>query len=450
MFLKAPPHSIEAEQALLGGMLLDVSAWDDIATIVSESDFYNSDHQIIFRTVQTLITQNLPVDAITLSNYISASDNENRERITSYIAELAENSHLSPNLIAYAKIVRDKSILRNLINSSKKIMDLALGSKNNSAKEVLDFAEREIFSIAEHNQQKNNGPKIISEVMAESVTKVHSLFESQSHITGISTGFKDLDKMTAGLQPSDLIIVAGRPSMGKTTFAINIAENIAIYQNKTVLIFSLEMPAMSLGMRILSSVGGVNQQALRTGNLTAEDWRLITYTVGQVADKRLLIDDSNYLTPNDMRATARRVAKQYDNLGLIVVDYLQLMHASGSDNNSANRTNEISEISRALKSLARELNVPVIALSQLNRSLEQRNEKRPVMSDLRESGAIEQDADLIVFIYRDEVYNKESEHKGVAEIIIGKHRNGPTGTVYMTFQGHNSRFLDYAAEVVHA
>ncbi len=441
--LKIPPHSIEAEQAVLGGLLLDNDAWDHVVDRLSENDFYRLDHRTIYRTMCDLSLRSKPIDIITVSEILGRNKELENVGGLAYLGELAKNTPTAANIGAYADIVRERAILRRLIDAGAEITESAFEPGGRSAVELLDEAERKVFAIAEHGGHKSEGPEIISEVLARTVDRIDALFHAKSAITGISSGFNDFDKMTCGLQAADLIVVAGRPSMGKTTFAMNIAEHAVMKQSGPVLMFSMEMPAESLGMRMLASLGRIEQQRIRSGQLHDEDWPRLTSAISMLSSKKLLIDDSGALSPFEVRAKARRVARVHGSLSMIIIDYLQLMRVPGY---SENRAAEISEISRSLKALARELSVPVIVLSQLNRGLEQRPEKRPVMSDLRESGAIEQDADLIVFIYRDEVYHKDSLDKGTAEIIIAKQRNGPIGTVRLTFLGHYSRFENYSTE----
>lgn len=438
--LKVPPHSIDAEQAVLGGLMLDNSAWDQIVDRINERDFYRPDHRVIFRVMADLVLRCQPLDIITVSEALSSVSTSASESVgLSYIGELAKNTPSSANIGAYADIVRERSILRQLIEVGGEISEGGFQPGSRVALELLDDAERKVFAIAERGGRKGAGPQLISEIFAKAVDRIDTLFHANSAITGTPSGFHDFDKMTSGLQPADLIIVAGRPSMGKTTFAMNIAEYAAMSGEGAVLIFSMEMTAESLAMRMLASLGRIEQQRIRSGQLDDDDWPRLTSAISMMSSKKLLIDDSGALSPFEVRARARRVAREHG-LGMIIIDYLQLMRVTG---NAEHRAAEISEISRSLKALARELNVPVVVASQLNRSLEQRPEKRPIMSDLRESGAIEQDADLIVFIYRDEVYNKDSNDKGTAEIIIAKQRNGPTGMTRLTFLGHYSRFENY-------
>lgn len=438
---KVPPHSIEAEQAVLGGLMLDNQAWDLVADRISESDFYRLDHRVIYRTMADLVLQNRPLDILTVSEALEKNKEIENIGGLAYLGSLAKNTPSAANIAAYADIVHERSVLRQLCDVGSEITESGFDPGGRPTLELLDDAERKVFAIAERGGHKSAGPQVISEVLAKTVDRIDALFQANSPITGISSGFTDFDRMTSGLQPSDLIVVAGRPSMGKTTLAMNIAEHVAMTEDKAVLVFSMEMPSESLAMRMLASLGRIEQQRIRSGQLTEDDWPRLTSAISMMSSRKLLIDDSGALSPFEVRAKARRVARSYGNLGLIVIDYLQLMRVPGF---GEHRSSEIAEISRSLKALARELNVPVIVGSQLNRGLEQRPEKRPVMSDLRESGAIEQDADLIAFIYRDEVYHKDSHDKGTAEIIIGKQRNGPIGTVRLTFLGHYSRFENYS------
>lgn len=435
-----PPHSIEAEQAVLGGILLSNSHWDGVAERLIAEDFYTFEHRQIFQEMANLMRENHPVDLLTLDEALKNRGVSNDVGGFAYLAELSQNTPSAANIIAYADIVREKAILRELITVGNNIAKRSYAPKGQDVKEILDEAEREVFAIAEKRTTSNEGPQNILGILNATIDKIEMLSQSSTHsgVTGVTTGFIDLDKKTAGLQPSDLIIVAARPSMGKTTFAMNLCENAALASEKPVLVFSLEMPAEQIMMRSLASLSRVDQTRIRTGQgLEESDWSKIASTLGMFKKKpNLYIDDSSGLTPTELRSRARRVYRENKGLSLIMVDYLQLMRAPGFDN----RTLEIAEISRSLKALAKELEVPVIALSQLNRTLENRADRRPVNSDLRESGSIEQDADLIMFIYRDEVYNENSEDKGIAEIIIGKQRNGPIGKVRLKFQGQYSRF----------
>jgi len=438
--LKVPPHSIKAEQSILGGLMLDNSAWDQIADLILENDFYRHDHCMIFRAMTHLADHNKPFDVVTLSEWLDSREELDTVGGLAYLGSLAKDTPSAANIKAYAHIVRERSIFRQLITVGTEIVDDAFNSDGRESTEILDVAESKVFQIAEKGAKAQEGFVGMKTLLTTAVDRIDTLFQQDSPITGLTTGFNDFDDKTSGLQNGDLVIVAGRPSMGKTTFAMNVAENAAIETGRPVAVFSMEMPGDSLAMRMISSVGRIDAHKIRTGKLGDEDWPKLTHAVGVLGEAPIYIDDTPALTPNEMRAKARRLTREAGELGLIVIDYLQLMQVHGK---SDNRTAEISEISRSLKGLAKELNCPVMALSQLNRSLEQRPNKRPVMSDLRESGAIEQDADLIVFIYRDEVYNPDSEDKGIAEIIIGKQRNGPIGTVRQTFIGQFTRFENY-------
>lgn len=441
--VKMPPHSIEAEQSVLGGLMLDNEAWDRVSEKVVEHDFYLRSHRLIFNAMARLAEGNQPIDLITVSEALEA--NQQLEDIGgfAYLGEIAKNTPSAANILAYADIVRERAVVRDMIGVAHDIADAGYDTQGRTAAELLDFAETKVFKIAEQRAKANEGPEPINSILAKTIDKIDALYRSpQNGITGVSTGYVDLDKMTNGLQPSDLIIVAARPSMGKTTFAMNLCEHAAITSDKPVLIFSLEMPSDQIMMRMLASLGRINQTKVRTGQLEDEDWARLSSAIELLNSKgKMYIDDASGLTPTEVRSRARRIAREHGGLSMIMVDYLQLMTVPGM---SENRTLEIAEISRSLKALAKELKVPVVALSQLNRSLEQRADKRPVNSDLRESGSIEQDADLIMFIYRDEVYHEDTADKGTAEIIIGKQRNGPIGRVRLTFHGHFSRFDNYA------
>lgn len=437
--LKVPPNSIEAEQSVLGGLMLDNTSWEKTADLLVEQDFYRRDHQLIFRAIADLFEHSQPVDVITLAEYHDKRGELDQVGELAYLGMLASNTPSSANIVAYASIVRERSILRQLIAVSSSISEAAFNPEGRSSEEMLDLVEGKVFEIAEKGAKRAGGFIQVKEVLGKVVDRIDTLFEQDSPITGLATGYTDFDEKTAGLQSADLIIVAGRPSMGKTTFAMNLAENAAIRSKEPVAVFSMEMPADALAMRMLSSLGQINQSNLRTGKLNDDDWPRLTSAIALLNEAPLFIDDTPALTVTELRARARRLKREHG-LSLIVIDYIQLMQGSGGEN----RATEISEISRSLKALAKELDVPVIALSQLNRSLEQRTDKRPVMSDLRESGAIEQDADVIVFIYRDEVYNEDTPEKGKAEIIIGKQRNGPIGKVFLTFQGQFTRFDNFA------
>ncbi len=441
--LKVPPNSIEAEQAVLGGLMLENSTWDQVADVVTEDDFYRRDHRLIFNAIAALAARNTPFDVITLSEQLSGINELDNAGGLSYLGGLAKNTPTAANIKAYAAIVRERSILRQLIRTGTEIADNAFNPEGRDSAELLDHCEKLVFEIAERGARGKRGFVSIKDLLVKAVDRIETLFQLDNPITGIPTGFNDFDEMTSGLQKSDLVIVAGRPSMGKTTFAMNLAEHAAIKSGLPVAVFSMEMPGEQLAMRMMSSLGRIDQHRLRTGRLDDDDWPRVTSAIGMLAESPLYIDDTPAMTPTDLRARARRLAREHG-LGMIVIDYLQLMQVPG---NKENRATEISEISRSLKSLAKELHVPVVALSQLNRSLEQRPNKRPVMSDLRESGAIEQDADLIVFIYRDEVYNEDSADKGTAEIIIAKQRNGPIGTTRLTFLGQYTRFENFIPNI---
>lgn len=441
--IKMPPHSLEAEQSVLGGLMLDNEKWDRVAEKVVSKDFYSRPHRIIFEATAALLEGGQPLDLITLSEHLERADKLEDVGGFAYLAELAKNTPSAANIGAYAEIVRERALIRDMIAVANDIADAGYDPQGRTSEDLLDMAESKVFAIAEQRTNDNEGPQSVDTILEKTLERIELLYQSpQDGVTGVSTGFSDLNKKTAGLQGSDLIIVAARPSMGKTTFAMNLCENAAMDQDKPVLIFSLEMPSEQIMMRMLASLSRVDQTKIRTGQLDDEDWARISSTMGILMEKKnMFIDDSSGLTPTELRSRARRIARDHGGLSMIMIDYLQLMRVPGMQDN---RTLEISEISRSLKALAKELNVPVVALSQLNRSLEQRADKRPINSDLRESGAIEQDADLIMFIYRDEVYNEESALKGIAEIIIGKQRNGPIGSVRLTFQGQYSRFDNYA------
>jgi replicative DNA helicase len=440
--LKVPPHSIEGEQAVLGGLLLSPRAWDQVADVITETDFYREDHRLIFRAIHELSDAGKPCDAVTITEWFETHGMVDQIDGGAYVSQLASSTPSAANVRAYADIVRERSILRQLIDVGAEITTGAFSSEGRNSRELLEEAERRVFAIADQGMRSGSSYITVQETIKEAIEKIQELHEFEGEITGTHTGFKDFDKLTAGLQDSDLIIVAGRPAMGKTTLAMNIAEHAAIKHDVPVAIFSMEMSALQLTMRLFSSLGQIDQTRLRTGNLDEMDWPKLTSAMNLLHKSKIFIDETPSLSPSELRARARRLKREHD-IGMVVVDYLQLMSVPGT---RENRATEISEISRSLKAIAKELHIPVVALSQLNRALEQRPNKRPVMADLRESGAIEQDADLIVFIYRDEVYNDESPEKGKAEIIIGKHRNGPTDTVVLSFQGQWLRFVNYAPE----
>jgi replicative DNA helicase len=443
--IKLPPHSVEAEQSVLGGLLLEASALDKISDLMTDDDFYRQEHRLIFRQIVRLSEQAKPVDVITVAEALEIAGELDKVGGLPYLGGLAQNVPSAANIRRYGEIVRERSIMRKLAEVGSDIASSAYNPTGRDAAQLLDEAESKVFEIAEAGSKGKQGFVAMPPLLSQVVERIETLYarDNPSDITGTATGFTDLDRKTSGLQAGDLIIIAGRPSMGKTALAVNIAENVAMDSNKPVAIFSMEMGATQLAMRMLGSVGKLNQQDLRTGRLQDDDWGRLTHALGKLNDAPIHIDESAALSSLDLRARSRRLHRQNNGLGLIVVDYLQLM-SSNVGKPSENRATEISEISRSLKALAKELHVPVIALSQLNRSLEQRTDKRPVMSDLRESGAIEQDADLILFIYRDEVYNPDSPQQGKAEIIIGKQRNGPIGKIELLFRGEYTRFDNLA------
>ncbi|HQT82162.1 MAG: replicative DNA helicase [Ferrovum sp. 37-45-19] len=444
--LRVPPHNIEAEQSVLGGLLLDNHAWDKIADLINESDYYREDHRKIYRAILSLVEKGKPADILTLCDELSLRGELESIGGLSYIASITQSVPSSANIRRYAEIVRERSIMRSLVQVGSDITESAFNPSGRDARALLDEAEAKVFNIAESGAKHSQGFVALKVPLAQVVEQVDELYHAGNHdpVTGIPTGFVDLDEKTSGFQKGDLIIVAGRPSMGKTALALNIAGHVGIQSKLPVAVFSMEMSSNQLAMRILSFHGRLDAHQLRTGRLKEEDFRRVSRALEELHEVPIHIDETPALNPLDLRARSRRLHRQYGGLGLIVVDYLQLMTSSSS---GENRATEISEISRSLKALAKELNVPVVALSQLNRGLEQRPNKRPVMSDLRESGAIEQDADVILFIYRDEVYNPDSPDKGMAEIIIGKQRNGPIGMVPLTFLGHYTRFENYASAI---
>jgi replicative DNA helicase len=441
--LKVPPHSVEAEQSVLGGLLLDNASWDTIAPNLAEHDFYRPEHAIIFQAIGRLINNSQPADVITVHEELKSSGLAENYGIT-YLNQIASNTPSSANISGYSTIIRDRSILRKLIEVADGVANSAFNADGKSVQTLLDEAESRIMAIGKDGSRKPDYLEI-SNLMTETVSRIQELAArgGLNDITGVATGFKDLDKETSGLQKGDLVIVAGRPSMGKTSFAMNIAENVALQEGLPVLVFSMEMSGSQLATRMVGSVGRIHQGRLRTGNLNEEEWPRLTHAIEKLEKAPIMIDETGSLNSLELRARARRMARKYKQVGLIVIDYLQLMTGSGNSTNE-NRATEISEISRSLKSLAKEMQCPVIALSQLNRTLESRPDKRPIMSDIRESGAIEQDADVILFIYRDEVYNQESPSKGIAEVIIGKQRNGPLGNIKLSWQGEFTKFDNLA------
>lgn len=439
-----PPHSIEAEQSVIGGLLLANDKWDDVADLLTSTDFYRNEHRNIFRAMELLVESDKPLDVITLHDKLQNLDLLESVGGLPYLAELAHNTPSAANIRAYAHAVQEKSISRKLLVTANNIERITRNPEGRSARNIIEEAERELQQIAE-NRAKEGGPKEIKPILKNTIEQIENLVKNKGQLSGLSSGFTDLDNLTNGLQKSDLIIVAARPAMGKTSFAMNLVEAAIIKPDnpKPVMVFSMEMSAEQLMMRLVSAVGKIDGRDIKRGEIKDDDWQKLGLATKKLVDKPLYIDDTPALTPTEIRSRVRRIHREYGEVGLIMVDYLQLMQVNGR---SEGRTAEISEISRSLKSLAKEFNCPVIALSQLNRSLENRPNKRPQMSDLRESGAIEQDADIIMFIYRDEVYNPESEHKGKAEIIIGKHRSGPTDTVHLAFVGRYTRFDNLAPE----
>jgi replicative DNA helicase len=443
--LRVPPHSVEAEQSVLGGLLLDNLAWDRAGDLLTESDFYRFEHRHIYSAISALVGANRPADVVTVFEHLQSLGRAEECGGLSYLNSLAQSVPSAANLRRYAEIVRERAILRKLIGASDEIATQAFNTQGRPVSQILDEAEGRIFKIGEEGSRNRQGFVGIDKLVVELIDRVTELHENGAEeVTGVRTGFYDLDRYTAGLQKGDLIVLAARPSMGKTAFALNIAEHVAVHEELPVLVFSMEMGASQLAVRMVGSLGRIDQQHLRTGALRDDEWTRLTEAVDKLGKVSMFIDETAALNPAELRARARRMARQFGGtLGLIVVDYLQLM--SGSSGSDENRATELGEISRGLKALAKELQCPVIALSQLNRSVETRNDKRPMMSDLRESGAIEQDADVIMFIYRDDYYNKESKEPGVAEIIIGKQRNGPVGMLKLTFLKPLTRFDNMAA-----
>lgn len=442
--LRVPPQSVEAEQAVIGGLMLAPDSLDRVGDFLTEHDFYRRDHRLIYRAIRDLSEKNKPFDAVTLGEWFEANGLSEQIGGTGYLIELASSTPSAANIKAYAEIVREKAVLRQLIEAGTEIVNDGFQPDGRDSQEVLSAAEQRVFKIAEQGRRGRADFVSLRDAMKDAFQILQERYENQGNVTGLPTGFSDLDEMTAGLQPSDLIILAARPAMGKTTLALNIAEYGAIKTKKAVAVYSMEMSSSQLAFRLISSIGRVNATRLRTGQLEDEDWSRVNMAIKMLSDVKVFIDDTPALSPDVLRSKARRIKREHD-LGLIVIDYLQLMQVPGT---GENRATEISEISRSLKALAKELNVPVIALSQLNRGLESRTDKRPVMADLRESGAIEQDADIIMFIYRDEYYHKDSPDKGLAEVIIGKQRSGPTGTIKLKFFGEYTRFDNLARDSV--
>ncbi len=442
--LRIPPHSIEAESSVLGGLLLDNGAWDRVGGLLAESDFYRYEHRQVYAAISALVNTSRPADVITVYEHLQALGKAEEIGGLGYLNALAQYVPSASNIRRYAEIVRERSILRKLVSASDEIATNAFNTQGRAVAQILDEAEQKIFNIGEEGSRMKQGFQAMPQLVVDLLDRVQEMADNQNDITGVPTGFFDFDRMTSGLQPGDLIVLAARPSMGKTALAINIAEHVALNEGLPVAVFSMEMGASQLAVRIVGSIGRIDQGHLRTGKLSDDEWPRLTEAIEKLRNVSLHIDETPGLTPSELRANARRLARQCGKLGLIVVDYLQLMSGSNSSGGD-NRATEIGEISRGLKMLAKELQCPVIALSQLNRSVEQRTDKRPMMSDLRESGAIEQDADVIMFIYRDDYYNKESKEPGVAEVIIGKQRNGPTGTVKLAFLKPLTKFESLAS-----
>jgi replicative DNA helicase len=442
--VRTPPHSIEAEQAVLGGLMLDVSAWDQVADMVRTKDFYRPDHRLIVDAIAELAGNGKPVDVVTVSEQLQKLGELENAGGLPYLATLSRDTPTAANVRAYAELVRERSLLRQLIEAGTEIAGSVFNTEGHTARELVDKAEQKVFEIAEAGFGGRDGAVAVRAMLPALIDKIDEWHSNPDALRGLPTGFTDFDKITGGLRGGDLVIVAGRPSMGKTTLAVNMAEYAAVNPRykASVCIFSMEMPSEQLMTRMLSSLGGVHLGGLRSGRISDDDWVRVTSATSQLSDARIFIDETPGLTPTDLRARARRVKREHG-LDLVVVDYLQLMQVPGT---KENRATEISEISRGLKALAKELAIPVIALSQLNRGVEQRENKVPVMSDLRESGAIEQDADIILLIYREEVYDKETTRKGIAEIHIAKHRNGEIGMFNLTFQGMYSRFANFAPD----
>jgi len=442
--LRVPPHSIEAEQSVLGGLLLDNQAWDRMGDLVSDGDFYRDEHRRIFRQIRNLLEKARPADVVTVAEALDAAGEGDQTGGLAYLGELAANTPSAANIGRYAEIVRERAILRQLVTTADEIAADALNPLGRDAETLLDEAESKIFAIAEAGAGHADGFVHIDPLLTQVVERIQELHDrdNPSDITGIPTGYVDLDRMTSGFQAGDLIIVAGRPSMGKTAFALNIAESVAVDTGLPVGIFSMEMGGTQLAMRMLASIGRLDSHRVRTGRLTDDEWSRLAFALGKLHEAPIYIDEAGGLTPANLRARARRLARRYGGrLGLLVIDYIQLM---SGNRQGENRATEVSDISRAIKSLAKELQVPIVALSQLSRKVEERNDRRPMMSDLRESGAIEQDADVILMMYREEYYKPDTPDKGIAEVIIGKQRNGPTGVVKLTFLGEYTRFESLA------
>jgi replicative DNA helicase len=439
-----PPHSVEAEQSVLGALLIDGTAWDQVADVVRAEDFYRPDHRLIFEAFGELVAAGRPGDVITVSEQL-----ERRARLVdagglAYLGTLARDTPTAANARSYALIVHEHALLRRLLVAGRQIAASVFGEQGLAARDLVDQAEALVFDIAEQGARGREGAVRVGNLLPTLIDKIDEWHSNPDTLRGLATGFAEFDRLTGGLRAGDLVVIAGRPSMGKTTLAVNIAEFAAVSPDihASVAIFSMEMPSEQLVTRMLSSIGHVPLNSIRTGRISDDDWVRITAATSQLSEAKIFIDESPGLTPTELRARARRIKREHG-LGLVVVDYLQLMQVAGT---KENRATEIAEISRGLKALAKELQVPVIALSQLNRGVEQRQEKKPVMSDLRESGAIEQDSDMILLIYRDEVYDRNTTKKGIAEIDLAKHRNGEIGTFLLTFQGQYSRFVNFAPD----
>ena len=441
--LRIPPHSQEAESSVLGGLLLDNNSWDKVADLLAEADFYRYEHRLVFASITSLVNANRPADVITVFEQMQSQGKAEEIGGLAYLNSLAQYVPSSANIRRYAEIVRERSILRKWVSVSDEIATSALNTNGRPVTNILDEAEQKIFSIGEEGSRMRQGFQSMDKLVVQLLDRVEEMSKNPNDITGVPTGFFDLDRMTSGMQAGDLLVLAARPSMGKTALAINIAEHVALHEDLPVAVFSMEMGASQLAIRIVGSIGRIDQGRLRTGKLIDDEWPRLSDAIERLKTVSLSIDETPGLTTSELRASARRLARSCGKLGLVVVDYLQLMSGSGGGDGE-NRATELGEISRGLKMLAKELQCPVIALSQLNRGVEQRTDKRPMMSDLRESGAIEQDADVIMFIYRDDYYNKDSKEPGVAEIIIAKQRNGPTGTVKLTFLKPITKFESYA------
>ncbi|MFT6449000.1 MAG: replicative DNA helicase [Oleispira sp.] len=440
--LRTPPHSIDAEQSVLGGLLLDNRAWESVSEVLEDSDFYSHKHRNIYRAIKSLVDQEQPVDVVTVSEELEELGTLEEVGGIAYLGELADMTPSTANSGAYGVIVKERSQQRRLIEAASDITQSAYEPEGKNSLDILSDAEQKIAQIAEGNR-KEGGPVVVGPILKNTLDQLDELFNKPEGLSGITSGFTEIDNRTSGFQKADMVVVAGRPSMGKTTYAMNLVENALVATKRPCIVFSMEMPSESIVMRMLSSIGKIDQTRIRSGKLIEDDWPRLSSAVNILKDLPLYIDDTPALTPQDMRARCRKVYRENDNdLALVMVDYMQLMRVSGP---SEGRSQEISEISRSMKAIAKEFSCPIIALSQLNRSLEQRPNKRPVMSDLRESGAIEQDADIIAFIYRDEVYNEDTPDKGIAEIITGKHRNGPIGTDRLAFVGKYTRFENLAA-----